>query len=70
MGEILIADNLRKRNISLVGWCCMCNEARKTVDHLLLHCTFAGELWGIVFALFVGDANESYRLTRLLAGPF
>ena len=30
----------------------MCKEDGETVDHLLLHCDFAKELWDMVFVLF------------------
>ena len=30
----------------------MCKKRGDTVDHLLLHCSFATELWSIIFELF------------------
>ena len=30
----------------------MCCEAAETVDHLLLHCSVASQLWSLVFAIF------------------
>ena len=50
--RILTADNLRRRGIILVSWCCLCKEDGESVDHLLLHCAFAKELWDMVFAMF------------------
>ena len=38
-------DNLRK-------WCCLCKSNGESPDHLLLHCSFAQELWTFVFCLF------------------
>lgn len=35
----------------LVG-CCMCKRDEEMVDHLLMHCTLAREMWDFVFALF------------------
>jgi hypothetical protein len=37
----------------LAGWCCKCKNADETVDHLLLHCWAARQLWSFVFQ-FVG----------------
>ena len=51
LGKILTADNLRKSNIILVSWCCMCKANGETVNYLLLHCPLARELWDTVFAL-------------------
>uniref|UniRef100_A0A2N9FU80 Reverse transcriptase domain-containing protein n=1 Tax=Fagus sylvatica TaxID=28930 RepID=A0A2N9FU80_FAGSY len=52
LGKILTADNLRHRGIPVVSWCCMCKADGETVDHLLLHCPYAKELWDMVFGLF------------------
>ena len=41
--------------IVLAGWCCMCKNAEESVDHLLLHCWAARQLWHFVFK-FVGIA--------------
>jgi hypothetical protein len=27
-------DNLRKRNIVVVEWCCMCKKSGESIDHL------------------------------------
>jgi hypothetical protein len=52
LGKILTHDNLRKRNIVVVEWCCMCKKNGESVDHLLLHCEEAARLWNYVFTLF------------------
>ena len=52
LGKILTVDNLRKRNIILVSWCCMCKKDGETIDHLFLHCSLAYDLWSFVFSLF------------------
>ena len=36
----------------MVDWCCMCKRNGEIVDYLLLHCSFARELWSMVFSLF------------------
>ena len=48
----MTAENLRHRGIILVNWCCMCKVAGESVDDLLLHCTYAKELWDMIFVLF------------------
>ena len=48
----MTAENLRHRGIILVNWCCMCKVAGESVDHLLLHCMYARELWDMIFVLF------------------
>jgi hypothetical protein len=52
LGKILTAYNLRKRNIVLVNWCSMCKANGESVDHLLIHCPMAKDLWDYVLAFF------------------
>ena len=51
-GGILTIDNLVKKNLPLVNWCCLCRCDEETVDHLLLRCKFAHALWSEVFLMF------------------
>ena len=51
-GNILTIDNLRKRQILILDWCCMCKRNGESVDHLLIHCPIAFDLWSMVFTLF------------------
>jgi hypothetical protein len=50
--KILIADNLCRRGIIVVSWCYMCKTDGESVNHLLLHCPYAKELWDMIFGLF------------------
>jgi hypothetical protein len=35
LGKILTLDNLRKRNIVVIKWCCMCKKSGEPIDHSL-----------------------------------
>ena len=50
--KILTIDNLRKRSMLVLDWCYMCKRCGEFMDHLLLHCPIAWELWSLVFYLF------------------
>uniref|UniRef100_A0A2N9F8V6 Reverse transcriptase zinc-binding domain-containing protein n=1 Tax=Fagus sylvatica TaxID=28930 RepID=A0A2N9F8V6_FAGSY len=52
LGRILTAENLRRMRVIIISWCCMCKVDGESVDHLLLHCAYAKELWDLVFAMF------------------
>ena len=52
LGKILIVDNLRKRCLIVVDWRSLCKQSGENVDHLLLHCSFAQEMWSMLFGLF------------------
>ena len=49
---ILTIDNLVKKNLPLVNWCCLCRCDEETVDHFLIHCKFAYALWNEVLIMF------------------
>ena len=52
LGKILTIDNLRKRRLIIMDWCCMCKSSGETANHLLLHCPIAVELWSMVLIIF------------------
>ena len=52
LGKILTIDNLRKRKVLFLDWCCMCKSNGELVYHLLLHCPITRDLWDMVFSLF------------------
>jgi hypothetical protein len=68
LGRLLTIDNLWKRHLILVNWCCMCKQCGKSVDHLLLHCPMAWELWSMVLGLFGVQWVMPCRVLDLWAG--
>ena len=52
LGKILTIDNLQKRHFVVLEWCFMCKRCGESVDHLLLHCPIAYEMWSMIFCLF------------------
>ena len=65
--QILAVDNMRKRHVLVINWCCMCKRSAKMVDHLVLHCSSARELWSMVFSLFGIQWTMPKGVTELLA---
>ena len=52
----------------MAGWCCMCKCSGETVDHLLLHCFVAAEVWSFVFCSFWVSWVFPGRVVDLLFG--
>ena len=52
LGNVLTIDNLRRRWILILDWCCMCKRNGESVDHLLIHSPIAFDLKSMVFTLF------------------
>jgi hypothetical protein len=57
LGKILNLDNLRKRRVIVVEWCCMCKRNVESIYNILLHCEVARELWSEIFSLFGVDGS-------------
>ena len=57
LGKILTMYYLRKKTIIITDWCRMCKSNRELVDHLLLHCPIAGELWDWILCLVVSRCH-------------
>jgi hypothetical protein len=51
-GKSTKEDNLKKENIIVVDWYCMCKRSGESIDHLLLRCKVSRELWISIFHLF------------------
>jgi hypothetical protein len=52
LGKILTTENLRKRRVTILDWCCMCKSSGESVNHLLVDCPVAWELWSMVLVIF------------------
>jgi hypothetical protein len=52
----------------MADWCCMCRCSGETVDHLLLHCNVAYELWSFMFHFFGIQWVMAGRVVNLLFG--
>jgi len=52
LSKILTHDNLRKRNVVVIEWCCMCKKSGESIEHLLLHCEVGCDLWSYILTLF------------------
>jgi len=66
LGKILILNNLRKRNVIVMDWCCICKKSGESTDHLLLHYEVARDLWSSLFHLFRADWVMPRRVKELL----
>jgi hypothetical protein len=66
LGKILTLDNLHKRRIIVMKWCCTCKRSGEFVNHLL-HCEVAQALWSVIFTLFDVTCVRPGRVLDLLA---
>jgi hypothetical protein len=66
LGKILTYDNLRKRNVTVMEWCCLCKKSGESIGHLLLHCEIARDLWSYILILFGVEWVMSRTVLELL----
>ena len=52
LDRILTTDNLRRHQVIIMDWCCMCKNNGESSSHLLLHCPMAWDLWNFILSLF------------------
>lgn len=51
----------------MIEWCCVCKKDGEIIDHLLIHCPIAKELWNMVFLLFGVQWTMPSGVAELLA---
>ena len=52
LGKILTLNDLRKMNVIVVDFCCMCKKCEEFIDHLFIHCEVARNLWNLLLNFF------------------
>jgi hypothetical protein len=50
----------------VVEWCCMCKKSEESIDHLLLHCDVARDIWSYFLILFGVEWLTLRRVLDLL----
>jgi hypothetical protein len=65
--KILTYDNLCRQNIVVVEWCSMCKKSGESIDHLLLHCDVARDIWSYFLILFGVEWVMPRRVLDLLS---
>ena len=50
-GKVLTLDQLKRRGMTFVNRCFMCEEEEETIDHLLIHCKIAKMLWDLFLSI-------------------
>ena len=48
---MLTLDQLKRRGMTLVNRCFMCEEDKENIDHLLIHCKSAKMLWNLFLSI-------------------
>ena len=53
--------------VVVIDWCFMCKKAEEMVDHLLIHCDYARELWSLVLSFWgkLGHTSYGFRAAGL-----
>jgi exonuclease III len=52
LGRILTTDNLRRRRVIVLDYCWLCKSNGESISHLLLHCSYATEIWNFFVNIF------------------
>uniref|UniRef100_A0A2N9EX59 Reverse transcriptase domain-containing protein n=1 Tax=Fagus sylvatica TaxID=28930 RepID=A0A2N9EX59_FAGSY len=52
LGRILTTNNLRRRRVIVLDYCWLCKSNGESISHLLLHCSYATEIWNFFVNIF------------------
>lgn len=50
--SLLTQDNLNRKGFYMVNRCTLCRKNEETVNHLLLHCSVAIDIWSMLYRFF------------------
>lgn len=48
-GKILTMDNLQKHGFILTNACLLCIKNGESINHIIIHCEYAREMWYFTF---------------------
>ena len=65
-GKVLTLDQLKRRGMTLVNRCFMCEEDKENIDHLLIHCKSAKLLWNLFLSIVGTSWVFSYSVFHTL----
>ena len=70
LGKILTLDRFWNKGVPIMDWCYICKRSGESINHLLIHCPIAFELWSMVWNLWcdLGDASKCCKFICFLAG--
>ena len=70
LGKILTLDRFWNKGVPIMDWCYICKRSGESINHLLIHCPIAFELWSMVWSLWcdLGDASKCCKFICFLAG--
>ena len=66
--KILTMEQLKKRGRHLSSRCPLCGKDEERLDHLLLHCPKAYNLWALIFTIFRINGVLPRSIKDTLAG--